>query len=272
VRSFRLLAIGGALLTGMALVGCGPGTTKRSEGEPRSVADVITQMRTDAKGSLDKMLTLASKPSSVTISFQGTMDGKQTKGHGTIALGGPLKAEVVVQDPTQGEVTVRMLDSTFYVQVPEKDRAGMDGKSWMKMDLSGKADLGQQMSRQLDDLDPNRQLTLMRDSGTLKVVGEERIDGQKTVHYSSSAPLTKYLEKFDPSVRELMQKQLSDKVTDVTTEMWVTEDYRIRRMRVAMGASDMTTDYTDYGKPVNVEAPAPTDVADFNELLKGIGN
>ncbi|HEV7898196.1 MAG TPA: hypothetical protein VGP31_10170 [Planosporangium sp.] len=253
-------------LGAFALAGCGPATGS-SQGERKS--DTLTLLRSDAKGSVQKSADTTSKATSVTIVMNGTSDGKPIKGHGAVALGGPLKAEIVMEEAATGQTTVRMLGTAIYVQIPTKDRASMDGKSWMKMDLAGKDKAAGEIARQLDNMDPSKQVKTLIASGSVTVVGEDTVGGVKTVHYAATAPIAAYLGQLDPTMRPQVEKVLTDKgIKEAKVDLWVDEQYTLRRSRSVLGtATDITVDYIDYNKPVTVTAPPAADTFDLAEMM-----
>jgi hypothetical protein len=268
MRSTRLLALGAVVLGGVALAGCGP--TKSATSAAPEAKDVLTVMRTDAKGTIEKLASTAAKPSSVTVDMNGTVDGKQTKSHGVFTLGGPLRAEMVSED-ADGPSTVRMFDDAFYVKLKDDQKASLGGKNWMRMDMKKGDAAGEQQTRQFDDVDPAKQLRVLQASGAIAVVGEEQVAGVRAVHYSGTAPLAAYLGKLDDKSRDAVQKKLSGKgVTEVRSDLWIDETYRLRRSHLVIGGTDLTTDFTDYDKPVTVEVPPASDMVDMDEILSKI--
>jgi hypothetical protein len=161
----------------------------------------------------------------------------------------------------------------FYTQIPEKDRAGLNGRNWMKTDLGGDGTATGRIARQLDGMDPAKQLKNLLAGGRTTVVGEDAVAGVKTVHYTSSTPVAAYLKQVDAKARPELERLLAG-AKAVRTDLWVDEQYLIRRSRSVLGATDaatdLTVDYTDYGKPVTVVAPPAAETVDFAELMNGV--
>jgi hypothetical protein len=255
-------------LGAFALAGCGPDSSKA--GGNAEKADTLALMRSDAKGSVQKAADNTSKVTSFAFAMTGTAEGKPFKGRGSVALGGSPKAEMVMEDASTGQTTVRMLGTTIYVQVPAKDRASMDGKSWMKMDLAaGNSQAAGAITRQLENMDPSKQVKTLVAGGSVTAVGEETVNGVKTVHYTANVPVSTYLGQLDPAMRPQVEKALTAKgVTETKVDLWVDEQYTMRRSRVVQGTgNDMTFDYTDYNKPVTVQAPPAAETFDLAEMM-----
>lgn len=122
--------------------------------------------------------------------------------------------------------------------------------------------------RQFRNVDPTQQAKTLIASGQVKAVGQETIGGVKTVHYTGTTPLAAYLEQLDPSMRDTVQKGLASKgVTEVRTELWIDAQYQVRRCHMVMGDTDLTSDYGDYGKPVNVVEPPAAETTDLADML-----
>ncbi|MEE6260615.1 LppX_LprAFG lipoprotein [Plantactinospora sonchi] len=252
------------------MAACGSNTGP--SGEPKQ-ENILGQLASDLKGSLQKIVDTTDKADSVTMTMEGTTAGEKMKMQGMLDLREPVKAEMTMEGPDGAPTTVRMIGPVFYVEVPEADRADMGGKRWFKMDLSAAgAQGGMDFAKQLEEIDPTKQVkTLLATEGTT-VVGEETVNGVRTVHYTVTTPVATYLGQLDADARKLVEEQLTKNgVKEVKIDLWVDEQYLPRRAHVVMGTmSDTKIDYTDYGKPVNIETPAASETADFAEMLKGL--
>ncbi|MGC9667857.1 hypothetical protein ACNTMW_15040 [Planosporangium sp. 12N6] len=266
------IALAAVALGALALAGCGSSATSDTA-KTEATSSVLALLRSDAKGSLQKAGEKSGDAKSVVISMQGTTAGKKFQAKGAVALSTPVTAQLTMDDPEDGPTEVRMLGTVIYVQVPAKDRADLDGKTWMKMDLGKDSKNTGEFARQFDDVDPRKQVKTMIDSGALSVVGEETVAGVKTVHYASTAPMSTYLAQLDPATRPEAEKAMSAQgIKEVKTDLWVDEQYLMRRSHVVLGDTDMTTDYSDYGKPVTVTEPPAAEVFDMAEMLSKLGS
>jgi hypothetical protein len=257
-------------LTALAVTACG---TESGSSETAKQQSVLELLATDLKASLQKTVESADKAESVTLTMQGTMAGEKLSMQGTVDLRDPVKAEMKASDTDGSSTTIRMIGTAIYVEIPEEDRADTGGKRWMKIDVSAAAgQQGQDYSRQLDEVDPVRQVkTLLGMEGTT-VVGEETVNGVKTVRYTNTSPVAAYLGQLDAEARESAEKAMAEQnVTEVKLDLWVDEQYQPRRAHMVMGAAgDLTVDYTDYNKPVTIEAPPAAETTDLAEMLAGL--
>ncbi|MFY1686862.1 LppX_LprAFG lipoprotein [Plantactinospora sp. WMMB782] len=258
-------------LSALALTACG--SDAGAPGESSKQPSVLEQLASDLKGSLQKVVDKTDSTDSVTMTMEGTAGGEKIKMKGTLDLRDPVKAEMTMEGPTDAPTTIRMIGAVVYVEVPEADRADLDGKRWFKMDLGAAgAQAGMDFTKQLEDVDPTKQVkTLLATEGTT-VVGEETVNGVATVHYTVTSPVATYLGQVDADARKTVEQELTKNgIKEVKIDLWVDEQYLPRRAHMVMGTmSDMKIDYTDYGKPVNIETPAASETADFAEMLKGL--
>jgi hypothetical protein len=260
-----------AALALLGLTACASkGTSSATDEKPA----VLALLASDPKGSLQKTMDATSKASSVTLTMKGTAEGESVNGRGVVVLGSELKAELTMEDAKEGPTTVRILGSVFYVQIPAAEQAAMDGKKWMKMDLAAAGADAAAVSRQFDDIDPVKQLKTLLAGDAVTVVGEEAVGGVQAVHYAVTTPVATYLAELDAEARAAVEKAITEKgIKEVKTDLWVDEQYQLRRAHAVMGElSDVTVDYSDYGKSATVEAPPAAETADIAELLKGLKN
>jgi hypothetical protein len=271
--SFRtkLAVLAAASLPVLALTACGSDPTTPPAQQEQSV---LALLAADAKGSLAKVVDKATKAESVSMKMNGTAAGETFQGEGVLIYSKDPKAEFSMQ--AAGTTTkILIIGAVIYIEVPEADRAETQGKRWMKMDLSAAGgQAGSAFTKQMDDIDPVRQVKALLAAESVSVVGEETIDGVKTVHYTVTNPLDTYLGQLDAGARAATEKELSKSgIKEVKTDLWVDDKYQPRRVHVVMGtASDVTVNYTDYGKTVTIEAPPAAEVFDIAEAIEGLKN
>jgi hypothetical protein len=130
-----------------------------------------------------------------------------------------------------------------------------------------------QLSDQMNNMDPGKQIKAMLASNQLKAVGVDTVGGVKTVHYAGDINLEQYLDAYStPAGRAKLKAGLVKAgLKSIKTELWVDEKYQVRKATIVSGPMDLTCTYADYGKPVNVVVPPAGETADLLELLKGLG-
>ncbi|NYH45379.1 hypothetical protein HNR22_005106 [Micromonospora jinlongensis] len=269
----KSVAVTVSALTALAVSACGTTSGGSGGSDAPKQPSVLELLASDLKGSLQKTAEATNKSDSVTVSMTGTAGGEKVEMHGVIDLGDPAKAEMTVKDPKGEPTVVRMVGAVVYVEIPAADRAEMNGKRWMKMDLSAAGEqAGMNFGKQFEDIDPTKQVkTLLATEGT-KVVGQETVNGAATVHYTVTVPMATYLQQMDAKLRAGVEQQMTKMgVKEITTDLWVDEQYRPRRAALKMGPlGDLLMDYTDYGKAVTIETPPTAETLDFAEMLKGL--
>lgn len=261
-----------ASFTALVLAACG--SEPVVDGADTGKANPLAQLINDATGSLRKTVEDTKKANSVAFTMTGTVAGETMEIEGRMAFADPVKAEMTVNDPKEGKSTVRIIGTTFYVAIPEAQRAEMDGKKWMKMDLGGLGAGSEELGRQIDNMDPVKGVEILLKGKSVTVVGEETVDGVQTVHYTAVGTVASYLELQNEEIRKDLQDQLAKAgVTEIKTDVWVDEKYQPRRVQMAMGSvGDFTLTYTDYGTVVTVEVPPADETLDFQQMLDDLKN
>ena len=259
----------------LALAGCNAAGGKEEEAE----ADVLTLLRTESAKALQISLERTEKAQSASFTVEGKSDGEQLNGKGSIFFGDSPRGTVTLTDPKDGPTELRFLPTALYMSIPEKERAEMDGKEWMKLDVAAAAKLANskeagemlvEYARQLRDLDPSAQVKTLIAGGKFTVVGEETIDGVKTVHYTGTQPLAAYLAEVDAKSRAAVESKLTKAgVKEVKVDLWVDEKYQPRRTKTVVGTvDDLTVTFSDYGTKVDVVEPPADKTLDFVQMLQ----
>jgi hypothetical protein len=263
-RTHAAAALAAALLT---LTGCYGDKPAADEQAPTGLA----LLRAEPAESVETAATTSGKAKSVKVALDGTVNGRTIESTGVVAFN-PLAAELVTPGPAATPVTIRLVGTAAYAQIPEqfRDRAG--GKGWLKADLVTVAPLigldPDEITSNLQNVDPSAHAKALLAGGDLKVVGEETVDGVKTVHYSGTTPVAKYLENVTPEARDAVERRLTKLgVSEVKTDLWVDESYQVRKAKAVLGSHDLTMRFTDYDQPVDVAAPPASDTADLAALL-----
>jgi hypothetical protein len=268
LRARLLTVLAVPALAAGALAGCGTASGPSSDDRAPVKSDALAKLVSDVKGSLQKSADTTAQANSVTLRFTGTSDGKKVSGAGLVSFK-PSKIEMTVDDGTD-KTTIRIIGTTFYVQIPPKERAGLKGKTWLKLDApeaySGTT------SQAFQDVDPVKQIKTLLSGEDVTAVGQEEINGVRTVHYKAEVPVDKYLAQMDAKTRAAAKRQLESAGADaMDIDVWVDEQYRPLRLHLVVGTkTDMTMDYADYGKPVHIVAPPAKDTMDVGDMLKNI--
>jgi hypothetical protein len=272
-RSTRRRTIG----AGLAAVGLAAGAVSCSKGGDESPE--MTPAAAVAK---------AAKNTEEITSFRYRMKGEmpeqgQVVAEASMRTKPDLAMSMKMTAPKQGSAEIRLVDKAMYIGGNAELAKEMDGKKWMKFDLSGldkEGGLGATApGAGQADQNPASMSSFLNGAKDVKKVGTETVDGVKTTHYAGDVTLAELKASYkdaDKSVREQREKsteQLEKLGLDkFTMDMWVDGEDHAKQFRMQgdadKGKFDMTFTFLDYNKPVTVTAPPAKDTADLAEMMK----
>jgi hypothetical protein len=181
-----------------------------------------------------------------------------------------------------GAMEIRVVDRVGYLKMPKALEMFAGGK-WLKMPDLGAAN-GELPG--VGESDPSKFLAYLETvSNGVTKVGAERIRGVETTHYRAVLDLGKAVERPDipPSLRDDLRKVLRESkgLSALPADVWIDSDGLARRMAFVLdlgklAGSDapegapltkmkmtMSMDLYDFGVPVNVVAPPPSETTEF---------
>ncbi|MFF4798068.1 DUF1396 domain-containing protein [Streptomyces sp. NPDC001351] len=184
---------------------------------------------------------------------------------------------------TKGPVEIRLVGKAMYIGGNTAMAKEMDGKSWIKLDMSalgGKGLNPDQLGAGQADQNPAANSTFLTGSKNVKKVGTETVGGVKTTHYEGKVTVDDLKASFkdkDKTVREQREKSLEQfekmGVDSFTMDAWIDGDDHTKQFRMRgqadKGPLDMTITFLDINQPVKVTAPPAKETADLAEMLKG---
>ncbi|WP_406332256.1 hypothetical protein [Streptomyces sp. NBC_00203] len=205
-------------------------------------------------------------------------DGHNT-GNATITYTGGTSAEMMRQLGSTS-IQARYLPDAYYAKMGDKFAEQAGGKHWIKYAYDDLAKLGGGsgafLKDQMQNTTPNQSVKLLLASGDVKKVGEDRVRGEQTTHYSGTvnvADLATKTSNLSASQLADLKKQLT--AAGVTTEkvdIWVNGDNllvkKVEKGELSSGTMSSTAYYSDYGVKVSATEPPASDTADFKDLLK----
>lgn len=161
---------------------------------------------------------------------------------------GEMELTVDLQGQT---LQMRQVDGLLYISGPPATPTG----KWVEIDPQ---DTSNPMAQQFAGLAKSGSLTTTFDAfkdGLQKVqyVGEEEIDGETTHHYVFTVDSAKAAE----AQGQMMPPGAPE---ELTYDVWLTDDDLMRRVTFELGTVKAVIDATDWGEPVEVEAPAQSDI------------
>ncbi|MFI6660855.1 LppX_LprAFG lipoprotein [Streptomyces sp. NPDC050523] len=211
---------------------------------------------------------------------EGQVSGEAAMSMKPLAMSMKMTAK---DQATDGPVEIRLVDKAMYIGGNAEMSKEMDGKSWIKFDMSalgaGKGMDADQLGAGQADKNPASDSTFLTGSKDVKKVGTETVEGVKTTHYKGTvtvADLKASLKGENKTVREQREKSLEQYqkmgIDSMTMDMWIDGDDHTKQFRMRgdadKGPMDMTITFLDYNKPVTVTAPPAKDTADLAEMMK----
>lgn len=174
--------------------------------------------------------------------------------------------------PGVGEMEVRQVGDAVYMKIPGKKAPG--GQTWFGLTAPGAAaSVGAQ--------DPLAMLTALGGSEEVEEVGTEEVNGVQTTHYEVDLDLAAVSELSAKNGGGTLPLGATDSLDEATAEVWIDDQDLPRRMLMVLAGSGLSfrfsSDFLDYGKPVEVTAPPAADVmqigspAALGGLLAGMG-
>jgi hypothetical protein len=263
----------GALLLAAGAVGCG------SEESPE-----MTPAAAVAKAAKN-----TEDITSLQYRMKGTVpESGRVEGEASMRLKPTIAMSMKMQAPEQaaGEtVEIRLVDKAMYLGGGAEMAKEMDGKRWLKFDLSGSdaaKDLDKMGSTSQAEQNPAAESTFLTGAKDVKKVGSEKVDGVETTHYTGTVTLAELRASLKDSkgeTREQREKSIKQYeklgVDKLTMDMWVDGEDHTKQFRMKgqadKGPMDMTITFLDYNKPVTVKAPPAGEVADLGEMFKELG-
>jgi len=264
-----------ALVLGGGAVGCTKGAKEESPALTPAAAVAKAAKKTEDITSLHYRMTGK-------VPEEGRISGEASMSMKPLAMSMKMTSEDQAAD---GPVEIRLVGKAMYIGGGAKLAKDMDGKSWMKFDMSALGADKELNTNQLGggqaDKNPATDSTFLTGSKDLKKVGTETVDGVKTTHYKGTVPLDEFrksLKSQDEATREKREKALDQYtkmgIDSLTMDMWIDGDDHTKQFRMRgtadKGPLDLTITFLDYNKPVTVTAPPAKDTFDLAEMMKGV--
>ncbi|MFD9431316.1 hypothetical protein [Streptomyces sp. NPDC060002] len=281
-----------ALLTGVTACGGGSGGSDGSGGSEKSGDDSprlspVAALRTAEKSTDGADSAKVESTTSMGSVMSMTADGALGWGDGltgtlTITYTGGTMADTMRQMGTTS-MEARYLPDAYYARMGDTFAEQAGGKHWIRYAYDDLESLGGSsgayLKDQMQNTTPNQSVKLLLASGDVREVGEEKVRGQRTTHYSGSVEVADLAEKnsnLSQSQLDGLKKTLEQAgVTTETVDIWVDDrDLLVKKVEkgeTTAGAYTQTAYYTDYGTVVSAEVPPASDTADFSELVKQQG-
>ncbi|MFJ3925636.1 hypothetical protein [Streptomyces sp. NPDC090022] len=185
----------------------------------------------------------------------------------------PSSHDLVLKSAGKPDSRSVMISDLVWTQMEKP----VGGKPWMKMDLSSGGKPGVRLNE-----DPAEYLAMLLDQDNLGHVGTEKTDGVEAEHYRGSYTLDELLKADQVSKvmpddrRKALQAALEKaQVKTYGFDVWIGKDGYPVRVDTALtdekGTAKTTAKFSGFGATPAVQAPPADQVADFDEVMKGLG-
>jgi hypothetical protein len=264
----------------MLLAGCAEGPGPVDPVDPKdAVLDAMIAVYEAGSFHQSLEMSMSAAGQSLSMSGEADVDNEHQRIDMTMDLG-----------MLGGEMQMVMDGGVVYMRSPVFSDVGTDWISMdpAKMDPAAAAQFG---GLGAGTTDPSAFLGLFAGVFDVEAAGEQELEGIPTTHYVGTIDLKKVLEGFadvvGKDVDAVTRKQLEVAVDQfeslgidekIPFEIWIDDEGLPRRQRITMDFGDlvpgaeqakmeMSVDYSDFGEPVDIQVPRPSEVTDMTETL-----
>ncbi|WP_199432454.1 hypothetical protein [Qaidamihabitans albus] len=277
MRKTALAASGFALV--LALGACGgneEGGTASPVGESGSGSG--TSLFADAQELVDAASQKTEQSKSSKFSLEMDMGGQQITASGEGLYDGANTAMSMTMDAQGQSMEMRFVDRTMYIKMPEEMSGSTGGKPWIKISPDGSDPMSQAIGPMFDQMaeqnDPSKTLEQIQQAGTITNSEKTTLDGQDVTHYWIDLDFAKLADQAPGNLTPEQVQQLAGKIDKLPMELWLNGDQLPVQVTMDMGAiaeaagapgqgGSMVMKYTDWGAPVDVQAPPADQVGEM---------
>lgn len=221
----------------------------------------------------------------ITIEANGEVDNTSGLSHMTMDMGSMfagLGAEAGLPEDA-GLMEVIVDGDTTYTKSALFSMLGDEAKPWVKMPTE---DQGSVTSGAPSD--PSKFLEFLENTGSdIEEVGTEEVRGVETTHIRTvldTEALMADAPEADKAEMQAQLDQLGGAFDEIPVEAWVGEDGMVRRITMSFdfaGVADadlgeaamtITVEMYDFGEPVDITIPDPSQVSDLDPSMMMPGN
>lgn len=274
-----LIAAGGLALA-LTLSACGD---KTIGGSPSTTFTDAPALAAAAKES-------ASEKKTAKFTMDMNMGFMSMKGNGEARYDGANSEMSMTMDAMGQQMEMRLVDRTLYMKMPPGMPGADPAKPWAKMSLEELGGSGANLDQMLEQSDPTKMLEMFQETGTITNSEETTLDGQSAVHYTVEVDFEKVLEKLGAGAAMGADELKNSGIDKMPVDVWLSEDNLPLQIEIKLGEmmkkaagksaegiptslnmdnAKMTMTYSDWGAPVNIEAPPADQVSE--QAVPGLG-
>jgi hypothetical protein len=222
----------------------------------------------DARALADAATAATTSGGSAKFGTDVAVGSVRSKGQGQARFGAGGTAQVMTTDFIGEPMELRLVAGKLYAKVPEgsRDEVGA-GKPWIEVARDGTDPFSQVLGGSLAQLaeqnDPAHTLGEIRTAGTIVSAERTVLGGVAAQHYRVELDLAKLGTDLPAGLSADETGQVGGKFP---VQLWLDDAHRPLQIvldlsPILQGAeARITTRYTDWGVPVDVQAPPPGDV------------
>ena len=261
--------IGFVIVLAFGVAACGGG----GSGEAAVSIETLQTAASNSQAAESSRFTMEMTVDGMGDSLAITADG--------VASGDGKNGQITMSMPIVGTIEQRIVDGVMYMDLGSFP--GMPDRfagKWVKLDpeqLKDDPRFGtafSELANQAESNSPKQGLEYLRGlSGDVQDLGQEDVNGQPATHYRASIDYSKLADEL-PGVTDEAREQFAQLGT-VPADIWIDGQDRVVKLHLTMdgasfggesGTVDMTMEITEFGVPVDVQAPPADQVVDFSEL------
>jgi hypothetical protein len=271
-------------VSSVLLAACAKGSAPAPVNPKDAVLDSMAAVYEAGTLHEDLKMSVSAAGESLSISGEADIDNDHERVDMTMDLG-----------MLGGEMEILMDGGVMYMRSPMFQDAGTEWVSMdpSKMDPAAAAQFG---GFGAGTTDPSAYVGLFAGVFDVRVSGEEELKGVATTRYVGTIDLKKVVKGFSDVVGEhadaATKKQLKAAVKQfeslgidekIPFEIWIDAEGLPRRQRITMdfgklipgadeASMEMTVDFSDFGKPVDIDIPPPSEVTDMTDAMADAGS
>lgn len=226
--------------------------------------------------------TQAAESSRFTIDVAVRAAGQDLTIEGSgVSSGDGTTTQLTLTIPIIGSIEARIVDGVIYLNLGDFPLAATrlpEGKHWVRINpdslgAGSGVDFGQ-LLEQAQSNSPTRGLEYLQGlSGDVQNLGDDTVAGAHATHYRASIDYAKVAAKLPDSQSALAGKMA--KLGTVPADVWIDDSDRVVKMSFAIdgsavgggaGTAKFSMEITDFGVPVDVQAPPADDTVDVATL------
>ncbi|ADJ49685.1 hypothetical protein AMES_7862 [Amycolatopsis mediterranei S699] len=221
----------------------------------------------DARALADAATTATTSGGSAKFGTDVAVGSVRSKGQGQARFGAAGTAQVMTTDFLGEPVELRLVAGKLYAKVPEgaRDEVGT-GKPWVAVAADGTDPFSQVLGASLTQLaaqnDPAHTLGEIRTAGTIVAAERTDLSGVAAEHYRVDLDLARLGTDLPAGLPADAAGRVGGKFP---VELWLDETHRPLQIvldlsPILQGEARITTRYTDWGTPVDVQPPPADEV------------